>query len=86
MWKQVKRAAVRTCEVVGDLMADGRVKLATVGTSLTVGAGAAMAALPTAVTTAIDDAQANGTSVAEKLLIMGVVIWGGMFLYRKFFK
>ncbi|MBB4842209.1 hypothetical protein HNP55_000704 [Paucibacter oligotrophus] len=39
-----------------------------------------------AATAAIATAQTDALAVAGALVAMGVAVWGGMFLYRKFFK
>ena len=53
--------------------------------SLATLAGSAYAAVPAEVTTAISTAQADALSVAGILTAMVAVIWGALFLKRKFF-
>lgn len=61
------------------------VRKTAVAVSFAGGAGAALADA-TAATTAITAAQTDALAVAGGLVAMGVAVWGGMFLYRKFFK
>ena len=56
-----------------------------VGTLLTLVAGASNAAIDAAVTTAISTAQADALTMAGVLTAMVAVIWGALFLKRKFF-
>jgi hypothetical protein len=49
------------------------------------GTGLAMAQAAEAVA-AVEQAQADGLLVAGALVLMGVAIWGAMYLYRKFFR
>ena len=53
--------------------------------SLSTLGGAAMAAVPAEVTAAIATAQADSLVVAGILTAMVAVIWGALFLKRKFF-
>ena len=39
-----------------------------------------------AAVTAITGAQTSALAVAAALLAMGIAVWGGLYLYRKFFK
>lgn len=52
---------------------------------LALAGGAAMAAVDPAVATAISTAQTDALSVAGTLTAMVAVIWGALFLKRKFF-
>lgn len=56
-----------------------------VGTVLALVAGASHAAIDAAVTTAISTAQTDALSIAGTLTAMVAVIWGALFLKRKFF-
>lgn len=56
-----------------------------VATTLALAASASQAAIDAAVTTAISTAQTDALSVAGILTAMVAVIWGALFIKRKFF-
>lgn len=58
---------------------------ALVGTGLSLVSVASHAAIDAAVTTAISTAQTDALSVAGTLTAMVAVIWGALFLKKKFF-
>lgn len=56
-----------------------------VATTLAIASSVANAAVDAAVTTAISTAQTDALSVAGVLTAMVAVIWGALFIKRKFF-
>ncbi|WP_431095517.1 major capsid protein [Polaromonas aquatica] len=62
-----------------------KLKLASIPAFVLASSGAAYAAVPAAVTTAMTDAQADALSVAGTLTAMVALIWGAVYLKRKFF-
>ena len=62
-----------------------KMKLAAVPALVLASGGAAMAAIDPAITTAISTAQTDSLALAGILTAMVAVIWGALFLKKKFF-
>lgn len=60
-------------------------KIVALGSALVLSAGSAMAAVDPSITTSVTAAQQDGLAVAGMVTGLAVVIWGALFIKRKFF-